>query len=1057
MSKNRDPLKARSKACLQNEWIKYLSAISLISLSILIVYFFKIPNPMIILMIPIVYATYSSGYLGGALSGCVAFAYSAHFFLVKTNDPSGAYKSFTISLAIFAIVLLVGKLKSREQKNIQALQRSNEALVHMASTDKLTGASNRHAFFKRGKALHEHSKNLNIPISVLFIDIDHFKQINDIYGHTFGDEVLERISNAIMRCLRGSDINCRYGGEEFVVLLAHADTDAAHLVAHRIINVVHSMRFREHPDLRLSVSIGLSCMQADAPRSLENLIRCADKAMYQAKQNGRNRVAMEQTEPYTDSPKKTPHILLQPASSRFPDDQDLSPDMAEAEKVLMQDTLLNTLEQMLELVYVVDIATHELLYINASAREKYGIGDPRGAKCHQLLHGLAAPCTFCLNDRLTFDSVYSWEFTNKMLGRHFILRDRLVNWNGKKARMQIATDITEREMERRALQHALEGEQVNRDCIALLYNAKTLAEALEDLLERVGKHFGADRAYFFQLSGKTFQLTREWRATSLTDKRYRMLDMGRFQQWKAYGKGNEYLVIKDVELQKGQHAEAYQALSAQGIGNLVAMPLEQNGTLLGFWGMENASPEKIREIAPLLLSLRYFLLSTLRRISYEELLVTLSYQDSLTGLHNRNSYLQKIANAKDVQNAGIVYLSINEMKKINNVFGQSHGDQLLAECASSIKKAFPAGDAYRVGGDEFLVMCKNMPREDFEQCVRMLKVHCSAFQDCRVAIGHQWAEAAGSVHELAHDAEKRMYQDKKSHYRKNLPSDRYRHYNDDVFCLTEPGMLEKSLCEGSFTVYLQPKIFSSSRTISGSEALVRYLQEDGTVAPPAQFLPVLEDAKLIGRLDFYVFDFVCSTISRWLAEGRQAVPISVNFSRYTLAEKDFLTRLLAIFNAYGIDKKWVVIEVTESVKGVEGMNLLALIDNIRELGFAVAIDDFGVDFANLSLFSLANFDELKVDKALVGSLVTNQKTQMVIGAVVDICRRLGICVVAEGVETEEQFAILKQKGCEQVQGYLFNKPVPLAEFEAKYLPVQEAAPMDYSEGGPVPEEGGAQP
>ena len=221
---------------------------------------------MIILMIPIVYATYSSGYLGGALSGCVAFAYSAHFFLVKTNDPSGVYKSVTISLSIFAIVLLVGKLKSREQKNIQALKHSGAALVHMATTDKLTGASNRHAFYKRGEALHEHSKSLNIPISVLFIDIDHFKQINDLYGHAFGDAALERISNAIKHCLRGSDINCRYGGEEFVVLLAHADSDAAHLVAHRIISVVQSMRFREYPDLRLSVSIGLSCMQPEAPQ-----------------------------------------------------------------------------------------------------------------------------------------------------------------------------------------------------------------------------------------------------------------------------------------------------------------------------------------------------------------------------------------------------------------------------------------------------------------------------------------------------------------------------------------------------------------------------------------------------------------------------------------------------------------------------------------------------------------------------------------------------------------------------------------------------------------------
>lgn len=141
-----------------------------------------------------------------------------------------------------------------------------------------------------------------------------------------------------------------------------------------------------------------------------------------------------------------------------------------------------------------------------------------------------------------------------------------------------------------------------------------------------------------------------------------------------------------------------------------------------------------------------------------------------------------------------------------------------------------------------------------------------------------------------------------------------------------------------------------------------------------------------------------------------------------------------IFSNYCIEKRWVIIEVTESVKGIEGMNLLSLIDNLRTAGFAIAIDDFGVDFANLSLFSTANFDELKVDKTLVESVATNQKTQLVIEFIVNICHRMGIRVVAEGVETEEQFSILRQKGCQQAQGYLFSRPLPIGEYEEKFLP-----------------------
>lgn len=117
----------------------------------------------------------------------------------------------------------------------------------------------------------------------------------------------------------------------------------------------------------------------------------------------------------------------------------------------------------------------------------------------------------------------------------------------------------------------------------------------------------------------------------------------------------------------------------------------------------------------------------------------------------------------------------------------------------------------------------------------------------------------------------------------------------------------------------------------------------------------------------------------------------------------------------------------------QDMNLLTLIDGIREAGFAISIDDFGVDYANLSLFTSANFDELKSDKSLVDNVVANQKTQMIIESVVDICHRMDIRVVAEGVETEEQFGILKRNGCEQAQGYLISRPVPIEEYEERFL------------------------
>lgn len=597
------------------------------------------------------------------------------------------------------------------------------------------------------------------------------------------------------------------------------------------------------------------------------------------------------------------------------------------------------------------------------------------------------------------------------------------------------TDITGREEKRYGLENLLEAERVIRDCISLLYEAKVLNEAMDNVLQRAGEYSGADRAYFFLLAGDSFVFANEWRGPQLPEGiRVKKVRLSYFYRLWSLFDHKECLVIEDIEQLRSLDAELYQAFDKQKIKNTVLIPLEQDGKLLGLWGVDNPSAEKVRSIAPLLLSLRYFLLSTIQRIEYEGLLVKLSFEDSLTGLGNRNRYLQDIAVPEAVQNTGIVYIAINEMKRLNDTYGHSYGDQILTGCAGKIRETFPSGLAYRVGGDEFVVICRDIPRERFEQHVRTFKTHCAASQDCHAAIGYHWAEQAEDIQGLTHEAEAWMYEDKKGHYRKSLSRDRYRHYNDDVFRLTESGALEKSLKEGHFSIYLQPKISFADRGVSGAEALIRYRQEDGVIIPPAQFLPVLEDAKLIGRLDFFVFDRICAKLAEWQGEGRKIVPISVNFSRYTLAEEDFLPRLQEIFGSYCIEKRWIIIEVTESVKGVEGTNLLSLIDNLRAAGFAIAIDDFGVDFANLSLFSTANFDELKVDKTLVESIVTNQKTQLVIESIVNICRRMGIRVVAEGVETEEQFSILRQKGCQQAQGYLFSRPLPIGEYEEKFIP-----------------------
>jgi len=701
----------------------------------------------------------------------------------------------------------------------------------------------------------------------------------------------------------------------------------------------------------------------------------------------------------------------------------------------LQNLLLDLLDQMLELVYVSDVETYELLYLNSAGRETFGITDIEGKKCYEVLQGRDAPCPFCTNDKLSMERVYTWEFSNEMVGGHYILKDKLVDWGGRTARMEIATDITENEREKVALKNALEAQMVLQECVHHLYETKDLEEAVNFVLGKIGSFLLASRAYVFEIRGDRIYNTYEWCAEGVMPEIELLqdLDITLIDRWRSSFDRHECVVIEDIEAVKDEKPDEYDLLSVQDITSLVAAPLEQDGELVGCFGVDNPPAEKLRNIVPLFHTLRYFLMSTIRRVEDERMLTRLSFEDMLTGFYNRNRYMQDLAECDGEEKVGIVYVDVNGLKNLNDELGHSYGDRALVDCAQTIRKVFVEGDFYRIGGDEFIVICKGIAKEHFFQDVRELKNQFAASDRCQAAIGYQWAEKVENMQRLIYTADAMMYEDKKQYYRKTLSSDRYRHYNDDVLGLTKPGVLQGMIDQGRFKVYLQPKVSFVDRSLIGAEALVRYQVEEGVVLAPGQFLPVLEDARAISTLDFFVFDYTCSKIAEWLRQGKKVVPISVNFSRYTLVEKDFLSKLETIYDKYGFDKKLVEIEITESVKGTEGIDMIRLIDKIKEEGFVITIDDFGVNYANLSLFTSIDFDVLKIDKSLAENIQHNRKAQMVIESIAGICRKMDIRMVVEGVETEDQFNILSTIGCEQAQGYLFSRPMPIEEYEGKYI------------------------
>ena len=708
----------------------------------------------------------------------------------------------------------------------------------------------------------------------------------------------------------------------------------------------------------------------------------------------------------------------------------------ESEKLeQMSQDLRAPMDQVSELMYIADPITYELLYINEAGRKTFGITELSGQKCYTALQGKDAPCDFCTTSFLKSGENYTWETTNPHTNRHYLLNDRLIPWEGRSARLEIAFDITETEAEKQSLKTALDAESMIMACVRTLYREQDIGKSIPAVLKDLGIFLAADRAYLATVRDNLLYNDYEWCRDGVSPQQEMLqaLPMSSIESWQPAFSRQECVILEDLEELRQTYPEEYQLLHGQGIHSLVAAPMELDGQLFGLVGVDNPPPERIRSIASLLQTLCYFLMLAYRRTEDEQKLYHLSYYDTLTSFYNRNRYMEDCSRLSDMSGPmGVVYLDINGLKDINDQKGHAFGDQVLAECARQMREVFQAADFYRIGGDEFVIICLNLDRDTFEYQVSILRSRFRNGGLCRAAIGSQWTTQYQDIQQLVADADAQMYEDKKDFYRKNPASKRYRHHSDEVLRLSDPEILREEILQDRFVVYLQPKVSFQGSAV-GAEALIRYYSRSGSLVLPGNFLPLLEESQTVSQIDFYVFEQICVQLQEWQKRGVRTLPISVNFSRCSLSQPDFVAQLSALCQKYGVEKHCLEVELTETAQVADFLDLQNLIQALRQEGFLVSIDDFGTEYANLALLSKVDFDVLKLDKSLIDDVANNAKARTVVETIIGICRRMHIEVVAEGIETVEQLDVLRACGVELVQGFLFSKPIPIGEYEKKYL------------------------
>lgn len=687
-----------------------------------------------------------------------------------------------------------------------------------------------------------------------------------------------------------------------------------------------------------------------------------------------------------------------------------------------------------ELIYVCDPATHELLYLNKAGRAVYGEKAAEEHRpCYEVLQGLDAPCGFCTNARLNAEEFYEWEFTNRVTNRRYVLRDKLVPWEGALVRLEIAFDTTEHESEKTALALMVEASSLIVSCIRALEADDDLDRAFDEVLQNLGTFFKADRAYVFELRDGHVRSAHEWRDETVEPHESRFLDVPQtlIDEWiEAFSLGNT-VVIDDVDgLRESGRTEEYDLLARQQIESLVAVPLVDAGKLVGYIGVDNPRlGGRLDVVETPLLGLAHFITARMKREEVQRQMAELIWNDTLTRARSRAAFHRDYDQGA-FERIGLVLVDADQLAVVNRERGRTAGDAVLQGIAATMADVFDR--VYRIGDDEFCAVAEAVDYVAFSELAAHLMTRF-ADGSLPASAGTAWQESCHRVEALLNMAGDRMRRAKSGRHRAaalgvDLASDA------SVSRLLRPGGAERAVEEGKFDIYLMPQSSSGSGRIVGAEALIRYIDdEQGLVALPTSFVLALEDMGEISSVDFFALSRACETLVRWQREGCGAVPLSVNFSRLTASEDGFVDRLAETVRGFGVDPSLIEVELTESARERSDDLLRQVADGLRSHGFRVAIDDFGVENANYALFVQLEFDVLKLDKTLVWGLGNDPRSLTVVKGLVSLCSDLGIETVAEGIESEQQLAALRSAGCARAQGYLIGHPMPIAQFEERFL------------------------
>ncbi len=432
------------------------------------------------------------------------------------------------------------------------------------------------------------------------------------------------------------------------------------------------------------------------------------------------------------------------------------------------------------------------------------------------------------------------------------------------------------------------------------------------------------------------------------------------------------------------------------------------------------------------------------QIKFQERLDHMAHHDSLTGLPNRLLLLDRIEQAI-VRNrwrqrlVGILFFGLDQFKVINDSFGHGIGDELLTLVAKRLLESTRDGDTVaRIGGDEFAVVLNDV--SDQNDIRRVAEKIIDSTRAPYVVSGHelsitfsvgisQFPIDGEDTQALMRKADFGMYQ-AKIHGKNTYQFYAFTHDAKGLEWLGLETKLRLALEREEFVLHYQPKILIESSVIVGAEALLRW-QPSGEhqMYYPIQFIQLLEETGLILSVGEWVIRKACQHFKGLQDSGLAPKNVSVNFSMRQFLQKDIVQCVETILSETGLDPKWLGIEVTENCLFQNIATARTTLNKLKRIGIELSLDSFGIGYSSMQFLRSLPFDIFKIDRTFIKGVCQNAEDKAIVSAIVTLGHSLGMTMVAEGVETEEQMTFLKQINCKLLQGFLFSPPVPLNQFE----------------------------